>query len=653
MAVSTWKNDTAPDRQLSLPRSDYADAFFTHCPRQLRIAAKETDSNRVVSQSGWKAITALGFRILRLARMCLGGAHLRGLTMKLTCTVQKIATLAILAIAIPCAANQQGSPDAPAPLTPEQAALVQKAAVQERRLVNNIHFHPPLAQTYIQHMRQDPELGDVPVSDDYSLGRIDFTWAFNENTYAQRTQVRGMFSGSKSFLGHLTSMFKVEFLENGFMSMIFTDLNGLTPTRYSFTFVRNEFLGEIKTSAFDVQPKPGMGPGHFIGRVWIDNETGNDAGNIVRFNGTFTGVKSALPKALSGPGKRVQYFHFDSWRANVQPGIWLPIAVYVQDLDFKGQTHLWGYGLKLPTNPNEGESVTPENGTDGSENTQDLSPLQGLRAWRGESERNVLERLAQAGLLAAPSDFDKLLETITNNILVGNNLNLPFPVHCRIMLTSRLESIAIGNTILLSRGLIDVLPQEEDFAAMLSFQLAHIILGHTIDTRYAFNIRLLFPDESTLQRIPMNHSEGENADAAKKAVELFRNSIYKDKSGNVGLFLAQVVNMQHQVPSLLTPQLGDSLLQKNGQPWLAEFQTGAPALEAKNPQQIAALPLGSRLKVDAWDGRVYQLRAAPEAVLNASDKMPLQVTPIFYKLTRYKPVQASASPSVPSTQAPR
>jgi len=220
------------------------------------------------------------------------------------------------------------------------------------------------------------------------------------------------------------------------------------------------------------------------------------------------------------------------------------------------------------------------------------------------------------------------------------------------MLTSRLESIAIGNTIILSRGLIDVLPSEEAFAAMLSFQLAHIILGHRIDTRYAFNDHLLFPDESTLERIPMNHSEEENALAAKKAVELFKNSIYADKSGNVGLFLTQVVNLQHQIPSLLTPQLGDSLFQSNGQPWLAEFQKGAPALQVSNLQQIAALPLGSRLKVDGWDCRVLQLHFTPEPFDRASDKMPFQITPIFYKLAKYKPAQASAPADVPSKQGP-
>ena len=50
-------------------------------------------------------------------------------------------------------------------------------------------------------------------------------------------------------------------------------------------------------------------------------------------------------------------------------------------------------------------------------------------------------------------------------------------------------------------------------------ELAHIALGHHIDTRYAFNDRLLFPDESTFQRIDMYHSDVDNATAAKKAME--------------------------------------------------------------------------------------------------------------------------------------
>jgi len=60
-------------------------------------------------------------------------------------------------------------------------------------------------------------------------------------------------------------------------------------------------------------------------------------------------------------------------------------------------------------------------------------------------------------------------------------------------------------------------------------ELAHIAMGHHIDTRYAFNDRLMFPDESTFQRIDMYHSDHDNAEAAKKAMEYLQNSMYKDK----------------------------------------------------------------------------------------------------------------------------
>ena len=549
----------------------------------------------------------------------------------------KLTCLAILAcFSFVCSADKVVQQKTP-PLTPEQMALLQKAAAQERLLVKTISEHPPLVQTYIQHMQPDPQLGSVPYSDEYLLGRVDFSGVFNENLFAQKGQKKRMFSGSKGFLGMLTGMFRLRFSANGFMDMMFVDASSFDQNHYSFAFVRNEFLGEVKTSVFDVQPKPHAGMGRFIGRVWIDDESGN----IVRFTGTF-----------SGGNKRNLYFHFDSWRANVQPDIWLPVAIYVQDLDFRGQTYIWGYGLKLPSRESENESVIVENATDASENTQDVNPLQATRQWQNQSEQNVLERLTRAGLLAPPSDFDHVLETVTNNIIIGNKLNLPEPVHCRVMLTSTLESVAIGNTIVLSKGLIDVLPYEEDLAAVLSFQLAHIVLGHGIDTRYAFNDRLLFPDESTFQRIAMNHSLEQNEEAAKKAVELFKGSVYGDKSGNVGLFLAQLVNMQQRIPSLLMPRLGDSELRSDGQPWLAALQQGAPALQVNNPQQIAALPLGSHLRIDAWDDRVYQLHAPAAVIVSASDKMPFQVTPIYYRLTRYRPPQSTSTPEQTQTQAP-
>ena len=74
----------------------------------------------------------------------------------------------------------------------------------------------------------------------------------------------------------------------------------------------------------------------------------------------------------------------------------------------------------------------------------------------------------------------------------------------------------MGNTILISKGLIDSLPNEEAIASVIAMELAHIAMGHHIDTRYAFNDRLLFPDESTFQRIDMYHSDVDNADGCQE-----------------------------------------------------------------------------------------------------------------------------------------
>ena len=51
-----------------------------------------------------------------------------------------------------------------------------------------------------------------------------------------------------------------------------------------------------------------------------------------------------------------------------------------------------------------------------------------------------------------------MLETVVTNLRVTNHLdNLP-PVQCRVSLTSTLSSFSLAYTIVLSRGLIDVLP---------------------------------------------------------------------------------------------------------------------------------------------------------------------------------------------------
>ncbi len=541
------------------------------------------------------------------------------------------------------------------PLTPEQQALVVKAIGREKVLIKNIQQRTPLVETYIQDTRPDVKLYQVPVSDQYMLSRVDFGKGFFDKTFQPRSASKkgGWFKGSLASITSLTKALGLDtkFTYNplGFTEMMFLDPSGFDTQHYVFGYVRHEFLGSVRTWVFDVHPKV-AGMGRFYGRIWIEDEDGN----IVRFNGTFT------PPTNEDSSK--YYFHFDSWRMNVQPGIWLPVAVYVEEtqrtdsnktVGLKAQTHFWGYSLKLPTRDSENVSVKVDDAEDKSDDSADVSPLQASREWVTQAENNVIDRLVEAGLVAplTPNGFETtVLEQIVTNLAVPNNLAFSSPIHCRVMLTDTVETTTVGNTILISKGLIDTMPRNEaTIASVIAMELAHITLGHHIDTRYAFNDRLLFPDESTFQRIDMYHSDHDNEDAVKKAQEYLQASMYKDQLPTAGLFWAQLENRGKELKALNTPKLGDSLLRKDGTPWMLTLSRSAPKINWDDLAQIPALPLGSWLKTDPWDDRVHQLNAKLYAPMNPRDKMPLEVTPVYFKLARY----SATGPLQPASNSPQ
>jgi hypothetical protein len=545
-------------------------------------------------------------------------------------------------------------------LTPEQAALVERAIGREKVLIKNIQQRTPLVETYIQNTKPDIKLYQVPVSDEYMLSRVDFGKVFFDKTYVPMVKKgkskHKFFKGSKGSITGLSKALKLDthitYNPLGFTEMMFLDPKSFDNQHYVFSYVRKEFLGSVRTWVYDVQPKV-SGMGRFYGRIWVEDQDGN----IVRFNGTFTPAKNDNDSRL--------YFHFDSWRMNVQPGIWLPVAVYVEEsqrtegdkVGLKAQTHFWGYSLKLPTRESENVSVKVDDAVDKSEDSQDVGPLQASRAWVTQAENNVIDRLEEAGLVApiTPGGYENtVLDQIVINLQVPNNLVFTDQVHTRILLTTTIETTTVGNSILISKGLIDSLPSEEAIASVVAMELAHIMMGHHIDTRYAFNDRLLFPDEATFRRIDMYHSDHDNIEAAKRAMEYLQNSMYKDRLPSAGLYYAQLVQREKELKALNTPKLGDSLFNKvdgTGTPWMAELKNMASKLNWDDLAQRPALPLGSWLKTDPWDDRVHQLNAKIYPYMNPRDKMPLEVTPIFFKLQRYDASKLTP-PVVPVTVPP-
>jgi len=511
------------------------------------------------------------------------------------------------------------------PRTPVSVDQVVDAIIErEHALIQFLHDRTPLVETYLQNLQPDTKLGAIPKEDHYFLGRLDLSDVDRRDYLAKES------SFQRTLMGGVTKLFRIQYQPMGFSWMIFADRQNFDRAHYDFHYVRREFLGEVRTLVFEVTPKKNAGTGLFQGQIWVEDQDYN----IVRLNGTY------VPRP-----KNAFYFHMDSWRLNLVPGYWIPAYIYSEEGDFsygsrdklafKAQSRIWGYAVMKNSRDDELTDLTVEDVKDVSPNAQDLSPLEAQRAWQQQAEDNVLDRLQKAGLLAPAGDVDKVLQTVVNNIEITNNIDLPRPVRARVMVTSPLETFSVGNTIIISRGLIDTLPDEASLAAVLSHELAHIVLGHNLGSKFAFTDRMLFSDESTYQNFGFRHNPEEEKAADDKAVELLKNSPYAQKLGAAGLYLKQLQARAPQLSALLTAHLGNSFTDDHGQMLrLSALMTSAPALDENKLDQIAALPLGGRIKLDPWLDKVDMIKAAPVSYTSARDKLPFELTPFFPRLSR-------------------
>ncbi|MGB7603275.1 MAG: M48 family metalloprotease [Candidatus Sulfotelmatobacter sp.] len=502
--------------------------------------------------------------------------------------------------------------------------VMDRVIQKEHLFVAQMRHMRPMVETYLQDLKSDSNGDAQPVKDEYFLGRLDMSDGPEDTSFV------GQPGFGRRMANRLTGLYSMHFLPLGFAQMVVLD-DDFQKKYYNFTFVRREFLGEVRCLVIDVQPKENAPPGRFLGRIWVEDQDYN----VVRFNGTY------YPHP-----KTAFYLHFDSWRLNMRPGAWLPAYIYSEESDmktslgrslhFRAQTRLWGYDLKALNKNSEFTQIlvdSPQSVKDQSDAAADANPVVAERMWERQGEDNAIERLQRIGLLAPPGDVDKVLMTVVNNLLVTNNIDLQSDVRCRVLLTSPLESFTIGHTIVVSRGLLDVLPDEASLAMVLAHELSHIVLGHKINTELAFSDRMFFPDEDSFQRLDFKRRSADEDAADAKALELLKNSPYKDKLGSAGLFLKALQQSAPDLPNLIRPHLGDSIA-SNKSIRMSVLLASAPELKPQSTDQIAALPLGGRIKLDPWTDQVELAKAKPVALTSAREKMPFAITPFFPYLTR-------------------
>jgi len=168
------------------------------------------------------------------------------------------------------------------------------------------------------------------------------------------------------------------------------------------------------------------------------------------------------------------------------------------------------------------------------------------------------------------------------------------------------------------------------------------VLGHRLDSQFAFFDQLLVEDKDTFRHFGFSRTPDEEAQANAKAIQILNNSPYKGQLANAGLFLQALDGRQKEIPNLISGHLGNRVPQIN------DLKSTAPSDPKQNPQKIAALPIGGRVKIDPWNDKLELIKSKPIGTVAEREKMPFEVTPFMPYLMRYgadagKPVAASTT----------
>jgi hypothetical protein len=472
--------------------------------------------------------------------------------------------------------------------------VVDKFLSRERWTVAQIQKQTPMVQTYLQEVKFGNDERTIPVHDRYFLGLADLSAGVSEDSVLVQPK-------------RPTKDLVVRTYEpSAFLQMMYvdTDVSKLDRDHYDFVFAGREFLGEVRCLKYDARPKLGSGKGRFEGRVWVEDRDYT----IVRFSGAYTPIQQKLVTAQSTG-------HFDSWRANVQPGLWLPFYIYHQELDlkyllgshmrFKAETRLWGYKAASARRTSEFTKITIDTDSESQESQTDLTPAQARRAWAEAAESNVLDSLQKSGLLAPTGEVDTVLNKVLNDIEVTNDLDDVYRV--RVATVGTFEVFTVGKTIVISRGLIDVIPNEPTLAAVLAEGIAETTIPSRRFEQFAFGDFASVPAQDAFRKYDFRLRNADLKQARERASEMFLRSPYKDDAESVAYFLEELDKNSKSLSALISPKLGNAIDLHDA------VNRTASSTHPRGPALMPALAVGGRIRMNPWDDSVTFLKTSHDS----------------------------------------
>jgi hypothetical protein len=506
------------------------------------------------------------------------------------------------------------------PATSRVPDAVVFAARAERAWIGDLRKDlAPLVEAVFQnHTREEP-LGYVAESDAYLLGR--YLWK-------GRATVEPLVASGGASIAQAEP--PTQAFADALASLMTPDWNLLDGERYEYIDRGATYLGDVRTLVFDIKPRR-AGAGWW-GRIWIEDKTYH----VVRYAGMTDTVQAAFAAYL----KPDAAFRIDVSRALAAEDRWLTAYAYVEEVPaldaprgprLRGQIRWWGYDttstrLQQPFSAIVINRAAPV----WRPAPKGPSPRLSARQFEREAEANVLARLTRARFMGPSGAVERAVEQVVTNLLVSAKVQLGFTPKVRILLTSRLESFTVGQTIAISRGVLDTVPTESALALVLAHHLGHYVNGdETIDRKFTFADLLDVSDLDLLRKLRFRHSDAEEEAADARALEILKQSPYSATATDGGLFLQAIERNVSRLIGLIEPILGEELVDLHRAAQGSRLFRTEPVMNPASVTQDAALPLGSKILVHPLDGRTDFYQSDPIAVPLVREKAPLGVTPFM------------------------
>jgi hypothetical protein len=170
-----------------------------------------------------------------------------------------------------------------------------------------------------------------------------------------------------------------------------------------------------------------------------------------------------------------------------------------------------------------------------------------------------------------------------------------------VLLTSPAEIFSIEDTVFVSRGLLNLVPNQSVLAALIAREIARIVPGDSPAQQGTQVTPLKAEPTAESSKVRIQHSG--QADANERMLLLLKNTQYVSAADELESFFASLVLYSRRVPHLMKPLFGGSLLEQ------ARMQSGVsqPLPAQLDTSKAQKLELQGEYGIDSWASQIVRL----------------------------------------------